>query len=207
MEDILHLYSLPYDPKRPVICFDEVPYCLVADQIAPQPMRPSVPAKEDYTYRRLGVWNLLVAFHPALGQRRLELHHRRTAKEYTAFMQRLAALLPDADKIVLIQDNLNTHSPASFYKCLPPDQALDLAQRFEFHFSPKHASWLNMVEIELSVILRTCLNARFPSFETFAATLLDFIRFRNRSHASVHWQFSPSTARQTFQRHYLSISF
>lgn len=122
MEDILHLYSLPYDPKRPVICFDEVPYCLVAEQIAPQPMRSGVPAKEDYTYRRLGVWNLLVAFHPALGQRRLELHHRRTAKEYTA-------------------------------------------------------------------------------------TLLDFIRFRNRSHASVHWQFSPSSARLTLQRHYLSISF
>jgi len=206
MEEILHLYRLPYDPKRPVICFDEVPYRLVADRLEPEPMRPGVPAKEDYTYQRLGVWNLLVAFHPALGQRRLELHKRRTAKDYTAFMQRLADLLPDADKIVLIQDNLNTHSSASFYKCLPPDQAFALAHRFEFHFTPKHASWLNMVEIELSVILRTCLNTRFPSFHHFATALLDFIRHRNRSNASVHWQFSPSSARITLKRHYDSIT-
>jgi hypothetical protein len=207
MEDILHLYTLPYNPKRPVVCFDEVPYCVVADNLEPHPMRPGIPAKVDYTYRRLGVWNLLVAFHPALGQRRLELHKRRTAQDYTAFMLHLAALLPDADKIVLIQDNLNTHTPASFYKCLSPDQAFALAQKFEFHFTPKHASWLNMVEIELSVILRSCLNTRFPSFDHFATALLDFVRFRNRTNASVRWQFSPSIARTSLKRLYDSISF
>lgn len=207
MENILHLYTLPYNPTRPLLCFDEVPYQVTADQLDPLPLRPGVPATHDYTYRRLGVWNLLVAFQPALGQRRLQIRKHRTARDYTAFMQRLVTFFPNADKIVLIQDNLNIHSAASFYKCLPPDQAFALAQKFEFHFTPKHASWLNMVEIELSVILRCCLHTRFPSFEACLAALSDFIRFRNRTHASVHWQFSPDLARISLKRLYNSVSF
>jgi len=156
MEDVLSLYNLPLDEKRPLVCFDELPVQLLGEVAAPLPMKKGQSARFDYEYVREGTAVLLVAFEPLTGRRIVETSQQRTKADYCRFMQRVAASFRQAEKIMLVQDNLNTHNSSAFYENLPPEQAFSLAQRFEMHYTPKKGSWLNMAELELSALSRIC---------------------------------------------------
>lgn len=206
MEDVLHQYAQPYDPRRPVVCFDERPCFLIGDLIAPLPLAAGQPKREDYHYSKHGSCALLMAFEPLTGRRWARVYAQRTAAQYTDFMQHLTAQFPEAERIVLIQDNLNTHQPGSFYAHLPPQEAFDLAHRFEWHFTPTGASWLNMIELEFAVLSKQCLDRRIPTQAQLTHEVMAWVEARNRQRATVHWQFSVHDARQTFQRRYPSSS-
>lgn len=202
MEDILHLYGQPYDLKRPLICFDERPCQLIEDVLVPLPMKPGQSKRQDYHYKRNGVCNIFIAFQPHTGQRWAQVRERRTKQDYAAFMQELATCHPEAEKIVLVQDNLNTHTPGSFYAALEPEKAFALAQRFEMHYTPPKASWLNMVEIELSALSRQCLDRRIGDIETLEREVLLWTEKRNIQQTTVQWQFTKDLARNKFERFY-----
>lgn len=202
MEDLLHLYGLPYDERRPVVCFDELPVQLLGDVVAPLRMKPGAPQREDYEYERGGVCVLLVAFEPLTGRRLIETSRHRTKADYCRFMQRVAGLFPAAKKIVLVQDNLNTHNASSFYENLPAEEAFSLAQRFEMHYTPKKGSWLNMAELELSAVSRICLARRIGSIEALDREVQALVKERNELKIRVEWQFSITQAREKLGRHY-----
>lgn len=202
MEDLLHLYGLPYDDQRPLVCFDELPVQLLGEVVAPLPVKAGRPARFDYEYEREGTACLLVAFEPLTGRRIAETSRRRTKADYCRFMQRVAAMFPKAEKVVLVQDNLNTHDASSFYENLPAEQAFSLAQRFEMHYTPKKGSWLNMAELELSAISRICLARRIPSVEELDHEVQALVKERNELKVKVEWQFSISQAREKLSRHY-----
>lgn len=206
MEDVLSIYARPYDEQRPVICFDERPCFLIGDLVAPIPMSPGKPKREDYHYSKHGSCALLMAFEPHTGKRWAKVYTQRTAKEYTAFMQYLSGELKDAERIVLIQDNLNTHQPGSFYAHRPPPEAFALSQRFEMHATPKGASWLNMIELEFSVLAKQCLDRRIPSEAELRREVLAWVRERNAKGARVSWQFTVEDAREKLARHYPAIA-
>jgi transposase len=205
MEQVLHTYSLPYNPKRPVLCFDERPCFLIGDVLQPIPMRHGQSKREDYQYEKHGSCCVLLAFEPHTGQRWLKVYKQRTAKEYTHFMRYLAQQFPQAERISLVQDNLNTHHPGSFYRQLDPQKAFELAQRFTWTYTPKHASWLNMVELEFSALSRQCLNRRIASQAQLQKEVLAWAKARNKAHIKVSWQFSIEIARHKLQRHYKSV--
>ena len=205
MEDVLHLYSLPYDAQSPVVCFDERPCLLHGEVVAPLSMEPGKLRREDYEYERKGTCCLLVAFEPLTGFRMVEVSRQRTAVDYTRFMQRLSAQYREATCIRLVQDNLNTHTAGSFYKTLPASDAFALAQRFEVHYTPKKASWLNMAELELSVIVRQCLDRRIATQEAMAEEVGQLVKERNEQRATVRWQFTPVLARAKLERHYQRV--
>jgi hypothetical protein len=205
MEDILHLYSLPYNEKLPVVCFDELPVQLLGDTIAPLPMKAGKPQREDYEYERGGTCSLLVAFEPLTGRRIVETSQQRTKADYCRFMQRVAELFPQAEKIVLVQDNLNTHNASSFYENLLPADAFTLAQRFEMHYTPRHGSWLNIAELELSALSRICLSRRIPSMEELDREIQSLVKERNQLAIKVEWQFSIVNAREKLSRHYENV--
>jgi hypothetical protein len=165
MEHLLSLYALPYDAQHPVICFDERSCFLIGDQLAPLLMQSGQVRKEHYAYEKNGSCALLAAIEPLTGERLAQVKPNRTKKEYTEFCQALAARYPEAKKIRLVQDNLNTHNASSFYEHLPAEQAFALAERFEFNYKPKSASWLNMIEIEFSALSRQCLDRHIPTIE------------------------------------------
>jgi hypothetical protein len=173
MEQILWLYALAYDPDYPVVCFDERPCFLIGDRVEPIAMAEGTVRKEHYAYIKNGACALLAAIEPLTGNRLGQVHRYRTRREFTLFCQALAALYPDAIKIRLVLDNLNTHTFGAFYACLPADEAFALAQRFEFWYTPKSASWLNMIEIEFSALARLCLNRRIPTIEKLGSVLND----------------------------------
>lgn len=202
MEQILHTYHLPYNPKRPVLCFDERPCFLIGDVLQPIAMSQGQSKREDYQYKKHGSCCVLLAFEPHTGQRWVKIYKQRTAKEYTHFMRFLAQQFPDVDTITLIQDNLNTHHPASFYAHLDPADALTLAQRFHWLYTPNHASWLNMVELEFSALARQCLNRRIPSQALLQKEVLAWAMARNKARVKVTWQFSIQVARDKLHRHY-----
>lgn len=202
MEDVLHLYSLPYDAAHPVVCFDERPCVLHGDVVEPLAMEPGKPRREDYEYVRKGTCCLLVAFEPLTGFRLVEVSRRRTAEDYTRFMEKLSAHYGQAACIRLVQDNLNTHTAGSFYGSLPAAAAFALAQRFDYHYTPKKASWLNMVELELSVLVRQCLGRRISSEEEMAVEIGQLVKERNEVKATVKWQFTKGAAREKLGRHY-----
>jgi hypothetical protein len=202
MEDLLHLYGLAYDERRPVVCFDELPVQLLGDVVAPLGMKPGAPRREDYEYKRGGVCVLLVAFEPLTGRRLVETSEHRTKADYCRFMQRVAGMYPQAAKVVLVQDNLNTHNASSFYENLPAEQAFALAQRFEMHYTPKKGSWLNIAELELSAISRISLARRIPSIEELDREVQALVKERNELGIKVEWQFSISQAREKLSRHY-----
>lgn len=204
METVLHTYSLPYNPKRPVLCFDERPCFLIGDVLQPIPMSKGQSHREDYQYKKHGSCSILLAFEPHTGRRWLKVYTQRTAKEYTHFMRYLAGQFPQAERITLVQDNLNTHHPGSFYTQLDPKQAFDLAQRFTWTYTPKHASWLNMVELEFSALARQCLNRRISSQALLQKEALAWAKARNKAKIKVSWQFSIQTARTKLQRHYIN---
>lgn len=202
MEDLLYLYSLPLDEKRPVVCYDEMPVQLLGDVVAPLEMKQGAPRREDYEYERGGVAVLLVACEPLTGRRLVEASKQRTKADYCRFMQRVAALFPAAEKVVLVQDNLNTHNASSFYENLPAAEAFSLAQAFEMHYTPKKGSWLNMAELELSAISRICLSRRIPSIEELDREVQALVKERNELKVKVEWQFSITQAREKLSRHY-----
>lgn len=207
MEDILHLYELPYNPKRPLICVDERPCQLIKDILVPLPMEPGQSKREDYHYKRNGVCNLFIAFEPLTGWRFVQVRKQRTKKDYAEFMNALAQQRPEAGKLVIVQDNLNTHTPGSFYTVFTPDEAFALAQRFEMHYTPPKASWLNMVEIELSVFAKQCLDRRIGEMQTLEREVLALVKERNAKQATVHWQFTKNKARDKFKRFYPTYQY
>ena len=163
MEDVLEVYTRPYDPKRPQVCMDETTKQLVADILEPIPAQPGQVERIDYEYKREGVADLFMFFEPLAGKRFVNVTDHRTRKDWAEAMRNLSDVIyPQAEKIVIVMDNLNTHSPASFYATFEPEEARRLTNRFEFHFSPKHGSWLNMAEIELGILIRQCLSRRIP---------------------------------------------
>ncbi len=202
MEDILHLYNLPVDEKCPVICFDELPVQLLGEVIVPLPMKAGKPKRVDYEYERSGMCSLLVAFEPLTGNRLVETSKQRTKADYCRFMQRVSALYPNAEKIVLVQDNLNTHNASSFYENLPPEAAFELSHRFEMHYTPRHGSWLNIAELELSALARICLSRRIPSIRELDQEVQSLVKERNELKVRVEWQFSITHAREKLSRHY-----
>jgi len=205
MEDVLHLYSLPYDERRPVICFDELPVQLVGDIVAPLEMKSGKAARFDYEYEREGTANLLVAFEPLTGKRVVETSHQRKKTDYCRLQQSIALMWPDAEKIVLVQDNLNTHNASSFYENLPPEEAFRLAQKFEMHYTPKKGSWLNMAELELSALSRICLSRRISSIQELDRQIQAIVKERNEMKIKVEWQFSIQQAREKLSRHYEKV--
>jgi hypothetical protein len=203
MEDVLDLYEEPYDPNRPVVCFDELPYQMVAEKRTPLPQKPGRPQRYDYEYERKGMLNIFASFEPKGGWRHLDITERRTAVDFALAMRRLAEEhYPQAEKVRVVLDNLNTHTPASLYKAFEPEEARRLLRRLEFHHTPKHASWLNMVEIELSVLCRQCLERRIPDAERLTREIGAWERERNEKGATVRWRFTASEAREKLARLY-----
>ena len=205
MEDILELYEQPYDPKRPVICFDERPSQLIGDAIVPIPIKPGSSKKEHYEYIRNGTYCIFLAFEPLACKRIICVREQRTTVDYTDFMKILSDSYPEAETIVLVQDNLNTHTAGSFYKALNPEDAFNLAKRFEYHYTPKKGSWLNMAEIELSALSKQCLDRRIASIKTLAYEVGAWERERNSIGATVRWRFNKDNARQKLRRHYINL--
>ena len=205
MEQILWLYEQPYDPLLPVVCFDERPCFLIGEVISPLNPQPGHPAKEHYAYTKNGSCSLLAAIEPLTGQRVAKLYAQRTKREYALFLKEVAARYPRATKIRLVQDNLNTHDKSALYETFEAQEAFALAQRFEFFFTPKSASWLNMIEIEFSALSRQCLKRRIPTQEQMEREVLALVQEREQKGLKIQWQFSLQTARDKFQRHYGNI--
>jgi hypothetical protein len=205
MEQILWLYALPDDPAYRVVCFDERPCFLIGETVEPLSMQRGQVRKEHYAYEKNGSCALLAAIEPLSGKRLAQVHPQRTKREYTLFCQALAQQYPQATKIRLVQDNLNTHNASSFYEHLPAPEAFALAQRFEFYYTPKCASWLNMIEIEFSALARGCLHRRIPTLEQLEREVLALVNERHQQRIKITWQFSIETARDKFQRHYQAI--
>jgi len=204
MEDILDLYEQPYDSKRPVVCFDERPCQLLGDLIVPLPMKPGRVLKEDYHYKREGTCCLLIAFEPLTGRRVVQVRSHRTKRDYAQFMKTLVEKhYPDVDCIRLVQDNLNTHSAGAFYETFDPQTAHALKSKFEYHYTPKKASWLNMVEIELSILSKQCLDRRIPSMTKLAKEVTALVQKRNRARATVNWRFTTTQARTKLHNRYM----
>jgi hypothetical protein len=205
MEDVLDQYEQSYDPKHPLICFDERPCQLIGDILVPIPMKPGKPKKEDYEYERKGICSVFIAFNPHKGKRTTCVKEHRTKVDYADFMKNLALQYPDAESFKVVQDNLNTHSASSFYEAFSPEEAFKLAKKFEFHFTPKKGSWLNMAEIELSALSRQCLNRRIGDINILHKEVAAWENERNRARTTVRWQFGKNKAREKLHRHYLMI--
>jgi len=206
MEQILWLYALPYDPDYPVVCLDERPCFLIGDIVEPIAMQTGQVRKEHYAYEKLGSCALFAAIEPLTGQRVAQIHKQRRKKEFALFCQAVAAHYPEAVKIRLVLDNLNTHNTSAFYENLPADEALALAQRFEFFYTPKSASWLNMIEIEFSALARLCLNRRIPTMEQLESELITLVAERSAKRIKINWQFSIATAREKLNSHYSIVN-
>jgi len=196
MEDVLELYQQPYDAKQPLVCMDETTKQLLSEVNEPLPARPGSPERFDYEYKREGVANLFMFFEPFQGRRHIKVTDQRTRLDWAEAMRELSDnYYPEAEKIVVVLDNLNTHGPASFYEAFPPEEARRLANRFEFHFTPKHGSWLNVAEIELSVLSRQCLDRRLADKEILAQEVRAWEEERNAQVVKVHWRFTTADAR------------
>jgi len=203
MEDVLEVYQRPHDPARPVVCLDETSKQLIAETRVPIAAKPGQVARIDYEYERNGTANLFMMFAPLEGWRRVKVTDRHTAIDYAQVLKELSdTLLPDANKIVRVQDNLNTHKPASLYEAFPPEEARRLVERFEWHYTPKHGSWLDMAESELSVLSTQCLDRRIPDKATLTAEVAAWEDNRNKKHAKADWQFTTADARVKLKRLY-----
>lgn len=206
MEDVLEIYKLPYKAHRPVLCMDEMPKQLLAETREPLPCQAGTPARQDYEYNRKGVADLFMVFEPLQGKRYVEVKQKRRKIEWATVMKQVSDLLyPQAEKIVVVLDNLNTHSPSAFYETFEPEEARRLVERFEFHFTPKHGSWLNMAEIELSALVRQCLDRRLPNSEILTQEVHAWQQQRNDEVVKVQWQFKTSDARIKLKRLYPKI--
>ena len=207
MEDVLEVYTRPHDPARPLVCLDETTKQLTRETRAPLPMKPGQEARFDYEYERAGVASLFMLFAPLEGWREVAMRDRRTAIDYAHILRDLADThFPEAGKILLVQDNLNTHRPASLYEAFDPAEARRLTERFEWHYTPKHGSWLNIAECELSVLARQCLDRRIPDRATLDAQIRAWTSSRNTANAMLNWQFSTDDARVKLKHLYPQIS-
>jgi len=207
MEDVLDVYEQPVNPSQPRLCFDELPCQLLGDLLVPLEMRPGDTRKEDYEYERYGTCSLLMAYDIDRGKRYLQVRNQRTKADYAAFWDWLIAThYPNTAKIQVIQDNLNTHSYGSFYENLSANRAHHLKNRLEFHFTPKHGSWLNMAEIELSVPVRQCLDRRISSQTMLEAEALAWQSQRNAAAMQIVWSFTTTKARLKLKRHYQNMN-
>jgi hypothetical protein len=202
MEHILWVYGQAYDPKRPVVCRDERPCFLIGDRIEAIAMQSGQVRKEHYAYEKNGSCSLFAAIEPLTGKRVAQVHRQRTKREFTLFCQAVAAAYPAAAVIPVILDNLNTHNASAFYQHLPADKAFALAQRFEFIYTPKAASWLNMIEIEFSALARLCLKRRIPTLEQLEKEVLALITDRDQKRLTINWQFTIDQSRNKLNRHY-----
>ena len=202
MEQVLNIYELPYNPKRPVVCFDERPCQLISNILKPLAMEPGKVQREDYHYKRNGTCCVLMAVEPLLGNRIAKVTKQKTKKDYALFMRKLERKYSKAEKIIIVQDNLNTHNPSSFYEVFEPEEAFRLSQRFEMVYTPKKASWLNMAEIELSALSKQCLDRRIGDIKTLASEVVPWAKRRNHQKVKIVWSFSKNKARKKFERHY-----
>jgi hypothetical protein len=206
MEDVLEVYTRPYDPAWPQVCMDEVNTQLLADTRETLPMEPGKPVREDYEYERQGVCNVFLACEPLVGKRYTMVAPQRTKQEWAQFIRQLAdEHYPTAEKIVLVMDNLNTHTLAALYEVFPVAEARRLCQRFEVHYTPKHASWLNMAEIELSVLDRQCLSQRLASFDIASRQIAAWTSRRNQQQITINWRFTAEDASIKLKHLYPSI--
>lgn len=206
MEQILHLYALEYDRLYPVVCFDERPCFLIGDEVEGLAMRAGQAAREHYAYEKNGSCALLMAIEPKTGKRVARVFERRTKREYAQFMKELAGRYPKARKIRLVQDNLNTHNVRAFYEAFSADEAFALVQKFEFYYTPKSASWLNMIEIEFSALSKQCLNRRIATIEELSKEVLAIVKEREEKGIRIDWQFSIEAARKKLNRHYQRVN-
>jgi hypothetical protein len=206
MEDVLEVYHRPYEEKRPLVALDEASKQLVGEVVRPLPPQAGQPERFDYEYVRNGTANLFMISEPLLGWRAVQVTQRRTAQDFAEVLRWLVEdVHPDAEKIVLVLDNLNTHKQASLYETFPPEQARRIAERLEIHHTPKHGSWLNVAEIELSVLTRQCLDRRIGSAEELRRKVAAWEADRNERAVEVRWRFSTAEARIKLHRLYPSL--
>jgi hypothetical protein len=206
MEDVLDVYHRPYDEKRPLVCLDEASRQLIGEAVQPLPAEPGQPERFDYEYVRNGTANLFMIFEPLLGWRHVAVTERRTAKDFAAVVRWLVEEVHDeAEKVVLVTDNLNTHKAASLYEAFPPEQARRILEKLEWHYTPKHGSWLNMAEIELSVLERQALGDRIETSEEMVRTTGAWEEDRNERGAAVKWRFTTADARIKLHKLYPSL--
>ena len=206
MEDVLSVYTRPRHPDRPVVCLDETSKQLVAETRSPVAMRPGLPARVDYEYTRNGVANLFMMFAPLEGWRHVKVTDRRTAVDYAHVLKDLADVhFAQAETIVLVQDNLNTHATASLYEAFPAAEARRLVERFEWHYTPKHGSWLDLAESELAVLASQCLDRRIPDKQAITDEVAAWVRERNKTHAVAQWRFTTNDARIKLNSLYPSL--
>jgi len=206
MENILRLYALPYDEKYPVVCFDERPCFLIGDVVKGFDTQPEKVKKVHYEYKKNGFCNLLAAIEPLTGKRVAKVYDQRRKIEYADFMQLLAAQFPKAKKIRLVQDNLNTHNASSFYQEFDAQTAYELSQKFEFNYTPKSGSWLNMIETEFSALARLCLNSRIPTKAKLEREVLTLVKERCDKKIKIDWTFSITDARKKMNRLYNKVN-
>ncbi len=206
MEDVLDVYQRPYDPRRPQVCLDEASKQLIGETRRAIPAAPGREVREDYEYVRNGTANLFMMFEPLAGRRHVEVTDRRTKKDWAQVVKRLVdERYPTAEKIVLVMDNLNTHTPASLYEAFEPAEAKRLADKLETHYTPKHGSWLDMAEIEIGILNRQCLNRRLDRVEQLRTEVAAWEHDRNHRTVEVNWRFRTADARIKLKRLYPSI--
>ena len=206
MEDILAVYTRAHDPDRPLVCLEETSKHLIRETRTPIPMKRGQPARVDYEYERNGTANIFMLFAPLEGWRHVEVTDRHAAADYAVILRDLSdRYFPTARKIVLVQDNLSTHTPASLYATFPPAEARRLAERFEWHYTPKHGSWLDMAECELSVLSAQCLDRRIPDKDSLIQEVAAWQGYRNKNHAKANRQFTNETARVKLRHLYPSL--
>jgi hypothetical protein len=206
MEDVLEVYTRPHDPDRPLVCLDETSKQLIAETRTPIPMKPGRPARRDYEYERNGVANLFMLFAPLEGWRRVVVTDRRAAADYAQILKDLADVhFPAAEKIVLVQDNLSTHTKGALYEAFAPAEARRLVERFEWHYSPKHGSWLDLAESELAVLSAQCLDRRIADKQTLSDEVAAWERDRNAHHAKADWHFTTDAARVKLKQLYPAL--
>jgi uncharacterized small protein (DUF1192 family) len=206
MEDVLEVYQRPHDPERPLVCVDETSKQLIAETRVPIAAKPGRAVRYDYEYRRNGTANLFIMFAPLEGWRHVKVTDRHTALDYARVLKELSDThFPDATKIVLVQDNLNTHRPASLYEAFPPEEARRLVERFEWHYTPKHGSWLDLAESELAVLSSQCLDRRIPDQQMLKDEVMAWESERNAKHATADWRFTTADARVKLKRLYPAL--
>ena len=206
MEEVLDLYALERDTKRPLVCLDESTKQLVKEITKPMPPQPGKPERFDYEYERNGVGTLFMMCAPLEGWREVDVREQKTAVDYAQCLKALSDQhFPDADQIILVQDNLNTHKPASLYEAFSPKEAQRIKERFEFHYTPKHASWLNIAECEFSALARQCLRQRIPTMGELRKEVEAWAKARNGSQVKINWQFTTADARIKLKKLYPSI--
>ena len=206
MERLLEVYKRPYDPRHPVVCMDESPRQLIAETRIPIPASSGKLSKYDYEYRRCGTCNIFLACEPLAGKRMVKITQRRTKQDWAHFLENIAERYTEAEKITLVMDNLNTHTPGSIYETYEPEIAKALWDRFDFEYTPKHGSWLNMAEIELNVLTNQCLKRRIDNIETVRKEAYAWEKHRNNKNAKINWHFTTKDARIKLSRLYLSTA-